>query len=98
MNQPVLVQIIGAPIACEDGVKKSWRGVAHYVSCQMKGYFDEAVQVKYYDVFDADCPSMPDGTKLPLVLVNGEVTSRGKKICLPHLRRKIHRILGTGIA
>lgn len=29
MSQPVLIQIIGAPIACADGVKDTWREVAH---------------------------------------------------------------------
>lgn len=93
MNQPVFVQIIGAPIACKDGVKLSWRSVAQWVTCQLKGYFDDAVQVKYYDVSDPDCPSMPVGAKLPLVLVNGEVTRHGRKISVPAIRRKIRALL-----
>ncbi len=93
MSQPVLVQIIGAPIACKEGVKDSWRDVARWTEGQLKGHFGEAVQVKYYDLFDADCPPMPSGAQLPLVLVNSEVTINGGKISVPVLRRKIESIL-----
>jgi disulfide oxidoreductase YuzD len=93
MSKSVLVQIIGAPIACADGVKDTWREVAHWVAGQLKARFDGKVQVKYYDLFDADCPSMPAGAQLPLVLVNGEVTLNGGKIAVPVIRRKIESAL-----
>jgi hypothetical protein len=32
----ILVQIIGAPIACADGVKDSWRDVARWAEDQLK--------------------------------------------------------------
>lgn len=92
MNAPVQVQIIGAPIACADGVKDSWREVAHWAAGQLRARFGEAVQVKYYDLFDADCPSMPAGAQLPLALVNGEVVSSGGKISVPAIRRKIEDV------
>ena len=98
MNQPVLVQIIGAPIACKDGVKDSWREVAHWAAGQLKARFGEAVEVRYYDLFDADCPSMPAGAQLPLVLVNGEVTLSGGKIAVPVIRRKIESMMETQAA
>ncbi len=69
MTESILVQIIGAPIACKDGVKDSWREVASWAENQLKGLFGEAVRVKYYDLFDADCPTIPGGEQLPLVLV-----------------------------
>jgi disulfide oxidoreductase YuzD len=95
MSAPVFVQIIGAPIACADGVKDTWREVASWAADQLKMRFGEAVQVKYYDLFDADCPSMPDGAELPLVLVNGEVTINGRKIAMPAIRRKVESVLET---
>jgi hypothetical protein len=93
MNVPIKVQIIGAPIACKDGVKDSWREVAAWAAGQLKARFGEDVQVKYYDLFDADCPSMPAGAQLPLVLVNGEVLSSGGKIAIPAIRRKIEEVV-----
>jgi disulfide oxidoreductase YuzD len=89
MSQSVLVQIIGAPIACADGVKDTWRDVAHWVEGQLKAHFGDEVVVKYYDLFDADCPPMPADAQLPLVLVNGEVIVNGGKIAIPVIRRKI---------
>jgi hypothetical protein len=92
MSSPVVVQIIGAPAACKEGVKDSWREVAKWADGQLRQRFGESVQVQYFDLFDPACPSMPPGAQLPLVLVNGEVlTSRGK-ISVPALRRKIETI------
>lgn len=93
MSQSVLVQIIGAPIACAEGVKDTWRDVAHWAAGQLKARFGEGVEVKYYDLFDADCPSMPAGAQLPLVLVNGEILSSGGKIAVPVIRRKIEEVV-----
>jgi disulfide oxidoreductase YuzD len=93
MSKSVLVQIIGAPIACADGVKDTWRDVAHWAAGQLSARFGDEVQVKYYDLFDADCPPMPDNAQLPLVMIEGEVISRGGKIAVPVLRRKIESIL-----
>lgn len=93
MSQPVLVQIVGAPIACADGVKDTWREVAHWAAGQLKTRFGETVQVKYFDLFDADCPPMPANSQLPLVMVNGEVISSGGKISVPLIRRTIETIV-----
>jgi disulfide oxidoreductase YuzD len=95
MSNTVLVQIIGAPIACKEGVKDSWREVARWAEDQLKRRFGEAVQVKYYDLFDVDCPSMPNEAQLPVVLVNGETTINGGKISIPVIRRKIEILLET---
>lgn len=93
MSQPILVQIVGAPIACKDGVKDSWREIAHWAEGQLKRRFGEVVQVKYFDLFDADCPSMPAGAQLPLVRVNGQVVINGGKISMPVIRVKIETLL-----
>lgn len=89
----IIVQIIGAPIACKDGVKDSWREVAAWAGGQLKTHFGESVQVKYYDLFDTDCPPMPNDSLLPLVLINNEVLSSGGKISVPAIRRKIESIM-----
>jgi hypothetical protein len=91
--QIIIVQIIGAQIACKDGVKDSWRDVAKWAIDQLKGHFGEGVDAHYFDLFDADCPPMPKDAQLPLVLVNNEVLSSGGKISVPALRRKIESIL-----
>ena len=98
MNKPVLVQIVGAPIACEEGVKNSWREVSAWAAGQLKTYFGDAVQVKYYDLFDADCPPVPTGSQLPVVLVNNEAVISGGKISIPMIRRKITAILEKELA
>lgn len=85
----IIVQIVGAPIACAEGVKDTWRDVAHWAEGQLKARFGDEVEVKYYDLFDTGCPSMPNGAQLPLVLVNGEMVSSGGKIAVSVIRRKI---------
>ena len=93
MSKPILVQIVGAPIVCEEGVKDSWRDVSAWATRQLKTYFGETVQVKYYDLFDADCPPVPTGSQLPLVLVDNEVVISGGKISIPVIRSKINASL-----
>lgn len=92
MSQAVVVQIVGAPIACEGGVKDSWRAVARWVADKLTARFGEAVQVHYFDLFDADCPPMPVEAQLPLVTVAGEVVSRGGKISVRAIERKVESI------
>ncbi len=93
MSASVLVQIVGAPIACKEGLKDSWREVSAWAARQLRTHFGDAVQVKYYDLFDADCPSVPTGSQLPLVLVEDEIVISGGKISIPILRSKISAIL-----
>ena len=57
----VLVQIIGAPTACKEGVKDTWRDVAMWASGQLHQRFGESVDVQYFDLFDPTCPPMPSG-------------------------------------
>jgi hypothetical protein len=55
--------------------------------------FGDGVEVKYYDLFDADCPPMPAGAQLPLVMVEAEVISSGRKISIPVIRRKVEEMM-----
>ena len=93
MSKPVLVQIVGAPIACEEGTKDSRREVSVWAAGQLKRQFGDDVQVKYYDLFDADCPPIPTGSQLPLVLVDNEPVISGGKISIPIIRSKINAML-----
>ena len=89
MSNSVLFQIVGAPITCAEGVKDSWREVSAWAAGQLRARFGDEVHVKYYDLFDADCPPMPCGAQLPLVLMDGEVVSSGGKISVSLLRKKL---------
>jgi hypothetical protein len=82
-----MITIIGVPIACKDGIKDSWREVADWAAGQLKARFGETLEVSYYNLLDADCPSIPQGAQLPLVLANGEVISSGGKISVPAIRK-----------
>ena len=93
MSKVVSVQIVGAPIACEGGVKDSWRDTAQWAEGQLKNRFGEAVQVKYFDLFDADSPPVPANAQLPLVYVEDEVVISGGKISIPIIRRKVDEML-----
>ena len=89
---PIGVQIIGAPLACADGVKDTWREVARHAADQLSARFGDRVRVQYFDLFDADCPTLPDGAQLPLVLIEGEVLSSGGKISTPAIRKRIEAL------
>ena len=93
MSGAVSVQIIGAPIACKEGVKDTWREVAGWAAWQLHARFGDDVQVQYSDLFDPACPTLPPGMTLPVVMVNEEVLSNGDKISVPVIRRKIEAIL-----
>ena len=92
MSAPVVVTIVGAPVACKEGVKDSWREVADWAEGQLTARFGDAVRVEYFDLFDPDCPPLPGGAQLPLVLVNAQILSSGGKISIPAIRRHIEEI------
>jgi hypothetical protein len=86
------VQIVGAPVACAEGVKETWRDVAQHAAAQLCTRFGENVQVQYFDLFDPACPTLPAGAQLPLVLIEGEVLSSGDKISVPAIRKRIEAL------
>ncbi len=87
MSDKAVVWIVGAPVACKEGIKDTWREVAAWAEGQLAARFGTAVQVKYYDLFDPDCPGLPKGAELPVVIVNQEVISCGGKISVPEIRK-----------
>jgi hypothetical protein len=92
MNEPVLVQIVGAPVACTDGVVEPWRKLTIYIADKLNDRFGAAIRVEYFDLFDPLGPSLPPDAQLPLVMVNGEVLSSGSKISMPDIRRRLESL------
>ena len=93
MNETTIVQIIGTPVACPEGVKDSWRDVANWANHKLTERFGSAVQVEYYDLFDPACPKFPEYAKIPVVLINGLVFSNGGKISVTAIRKYIESVL-----
>ena len=54
--------------------------------------YGDQVEVKYYDIFDPDCPSLPPDAKLPVVRINEEILSMGGKISMTLTRKKIESL------
>ncbi len=92
MENPAVLQIIGAPIACAGGVKDSWRETAQWAAGQLTTRFGDAVRVDYFDLFDPGCPPIPEGMQLPLVLLNGQIVSSGGKISIPAIRKRLEEL------
>ena len=80
------VSIVGAPVACADGVKETWRDLAGWFAGQLRTRYGEQVEVTYYDLFDPNCPPLPPGAQLPVVLVNSQVITNGGKLSMPAIR------------
>jgi hypothetical protein len=86
------VQIIGARIACQDGVKDTWRETAEWAARQLVARYGDSVCVEYFDLFDPGCPPIPEGSQLPLVLVNNRVVSSGGKISVLVIRKSLEEL------
>jgi len=82
----IKIQIIGAQIACSEGLKDTWREVAAFAKSQLSVRFQSKVEVEYFDLFDEKCPSFPEDAQIPVVLIDGELFSSGGKIAIPRLR------------
>ena len=93
-SKVVLVTIVGARIACTEGVRDDWRTTAQWAERWLHDRFGDSVKVTYHDLFDPDCPPLPTEAKLPLVLVAGEVVSSGGKLPRPLIPKRIESLLG----
>ena len=91
---PISIQIIGAPIACSEGIKDTWREMAQFVASKVRRQFGDSVEVIYFDLLDPGCPGLPPNVQLPLVLINDEVLTSGGKISMPAIR---HRLIEIGV-
>ncbi len=86
------VNIIGAPVACKEGIQDTWREVTEWAAGQLKARYGDQVRVKYYDLFDPECPALPAESELPIVMVDGKVISCGGKISIPLIRKTIDQL------
>ena len=98
MSMPVVVQVIGAPVACAGGVEDAWRAATTWVASQLVAHFGETVQVGYVDLFDTACPLLPPNAQLPVVYINGSLFSSGGKVNGPAIRAQIEKLIQTGQA
>lgn len=92
MDEALLVKVIGVPVACKDGIKESWREAAGWAAGQLNARYGDQVRLQYYDLFDPDCPVLPPGAHLPVVLLGESVISSGGKISIPLIRKKIEEL------
>ena len=98
MGAPIVVRIIGAQVACAEGVKDTWREIATWIGGNLATRFGEEVQVTYFDLFDPACPPVPPGAQLPLVYIGDELFSSGGKLNGPAIRRRIEALISTAAA
>jgi hypothetical protein len=92
-----VVQIVGAPVtSCREGVT-TWREVADWAARELGRRFGDQIAVRYYELFDPDCPSFPEGCALPVVLVNQQLVSSGGKISIPLIRRHLETLIGRDV-
>jgi disulfide oxidoreductase YuzD len=89
MSVPANIEIIGSPVACTDGVKETWRDLAHWLGEKLRLKYDTAVSLTYYDLFDPTCPPLPADAQLPLVLINGVVVTNGGKLSMPAISKQL---------
>ena len=89
MTTQSVVQIVGAPIACAEGVKDSWRTTAAWAASQLRTRYGDAVRVEYYDLFDPDAPVLPEQGALPVIIVDGIVIAMGGRISIPAISRQL---------
>jgi hypothetical protein len=82
----VTIQITGSLIACSQGARDDWRELSVWLASKLNALH---VTVKYFDIFDPDCPILPPDAKLPVVKINEEIVSMGEKISMPLIRKKI---------
>ena len=93
MSAQAVVQIVGAPVAaCGEGVKDTWRELAEWTAGQLTARFGPTVRVEYLDLFEPNCPPLPTGAQLPVVLVNGQVLTSGGKLSVPAIRKRLEEL------
>jgi hypothetical protein len=91
-DNPTMVQIIGAPIACTTGIKDTWRETAAWAAGQLHARFGDQVRVEYFDLFDPACPPLPPHAQLPVIIVSGELLRSGGKVAIPLIRRRLEAL------
>ncbi|MDO9545227.1 MAG: hypothetical protein Q7J07_00560 [Pelolinea sp.] len=83
------IMIIGSLVACENGPRDNWRKLSKWFASKMTALYGDQVAVKYFDIFDPDCPILPPDAKLPVVKINEEILSMGEKISMKLIRERL---------
>jgi hypothetical protein len=84
-----IVHIIGAPVACAEGVKETWRDLAGWIGGEIAGAVWHG---RFHHLLRPLRPQLPAPAarcQLPLVLVNGDVLTSGGKLSMPVIRRHL---------
>lgn len=97
MNATIRIHMIASQVACAEGTKDAWRELSDWAKGQLIAQFGPAIDFKYFDLFDPDCPELPEGAQLPLILVEDEPVINGGKVSIPVLRKKIEAKLAQSI-
>ncbi len=92
-DQIITVEIIGAKIACSQGLRDDWRNLAEWIGSKFDILYNGRVITIYYDLFDENHPLLPENAKLPVVIVDHEIFSMGGKIAMSLIRKKIDEII-----
>jgi len=96
VKDPIIaVEIIGAKIACSQGLRDDWRNLTGWIGSKFDILYNGRVTTIYYDLFDENHPPLPEDAKLPVVIVNHEILSMGGKISMSLIRKKIDDIIKT---
>jgi hypothetical protein len=93
MHRLTVVQIVGAPVVCGNGIKEVWRDIAALAQTQLSRCFGDTVRVDYFDLFDPACPPLPPEAQLPVVFINGQLFSSGGKISIPAIRKQLESLV-----
>lgn len=97
MNEFIRVKIIGAPVACKEGIKETWREVASWAAKKLAIHYGDLIDVRFYDIFDVDCPQIPPEGQLPIIFVNEDPVHNDGKISIPAIRKKIDEWLPEAV-
>jgi hypothetical protein len=92
MENTYLVQIIAKPVECKCGTLETWREATVWAAGQLSSRFGDAVRTEYYDISDADCPPVPPGAQIPVILVDGEPINSGGKVSIPAIRIRLEEL------
>ena len=85
------IKIVGALIACSEGLRDDWRNVSCWVAGVLKETYGDQISLKYFDLFEEGKPDLPKDAVLPIIILNDKVISMGGKISIPLIKKRTER-------